>query len=85
MESLAHEVIGLRRPILCKKNEETHRAAEAEGRYTPVFHRSGAKTAHSFQKAYKRLLKARQPMSTVAETNKKAAKNCPENRPAADP
>lgn len=45
MELLAHETVGLRRPILCKKNEETHRAAEAERHYTPVFHDSDAKTA----------------------------------------
>jgi hypothetical protein len=44
MELLAHEAVGLRRPILCKKNEEMDRLAEAEGHYTPVFHDSGAKT-----------------------------------------
>jgi hypothetical protein len=85
MELLAHEAVGLRRPILCKKNEEMDRLADDEGDYTPVFHGSAPKTAPSSRKARKRRLQDLQHVSTGAKANKNAAENCPKNRPSADP
>ena len=41
MVALAHKTDGLRESILCKRNEETHTATKADGRYTPASSTSG--------------------------------------------
>jgi hypothetical protein len=83
MVALAHKTDGLRESIPRKRNEQTHTAAKAEGRYTPVLGASGAQTGHSFQKAHKRQPQARQHMSTVARADQEGSQRLPQNAMAA--
>ena len=83
MVALAHKTDGLRESILCKRNEQTHTATKADGRYTPVLGASGAQTGHSFQKAHKRQPQARQHMSMAARPDQEGTKRPPQNTMAA--
>ena len=85
MVALAHKTDGLREPIPRKRNEETHTATKADGRYTPVLGASGAQTGHSFQKAHKRQQQARQRMSKAARADQEGSQRLTQNAMATRP